>query len=292
MSLRAILDQLMANYGIPDVMVLFSNNTLFRSPFPPTEAPEMLLYCTEQCQEIQIIGQDPYSPSHIINVVVRLLMQSGIFPIKKFKTWDAMPNKTYPGLKTFIHEAYTRRLTAISLRNTAGSLGYVGNNANAFAGINSTTGDDTDDDNATTVTQAAAAATTGSTLGNTCAATGTLVTFPAEVTAAIQQLAANQTSIMQQFAAFTINNQPPPTRCNVQVPSITNNNVPQQQYGSFQPHTGSFQQGCGRRQGGGRSHGGCRGGRRGGRALNAYGHAPVGIPQYVPAPVGIPQYVP
>jgi hypothetical protein len=29
MSLREILDQLMANYGMPDTMVLFSNDTLF-----------------------------------------------------------------------------------------------------------------------------------------------------------------------------------------------------------------------------------------------------------------------
>jgi hypothetical protein len=65
----------------------------------------MLFYHKEQCQEIQIIGQDPHSPTHIINLVVRLLMQLGIFPIKEFETWDAMPNKTYPGLKTFIHEA-------------------------------------------------------------------------------------------------------------------------------------------------------------------------------------------
>ena len=35
MSLRAILDQLMANYGMPKVMVLYNNDTLFRSPFPP-----------------------------------------------------------------------------------------------------------------------------------------------------------------------------------------------------------------------------------------------------------------
>jgi hypothetical protein len=79
-----------------------------RSSHPPTEAPEMLFYCTEQCQEIQTIGQDPYSPTHIINVAVCLLMQSSIFPIKEFETWEARPNKTYPGLKTFIHEAYTR----------------------------------------------------------------------------------------------------------------------------------------------------------------------------------------
>ena len=112
----------------------------------------MLFYRTEQYQDIQIIGQDPYSPTHIINVVMHLLMQSGIFPIKEFETWDAMPNKTYPGLKTFIHVAFTRRLTAISLRNTAGSVSYVGNNANAFTGINSTTGEETNNGNATTVT--------------------------------------------------------------------------------------------------------------------------------------------
>ncbi len=107
MSIRAILNQLMANYSMPDTMVLFNNNTLFQSPVSPTEAPKMLFYRTEQCQEIQTIVQDPYSSTHIINVVVRLLMQSGIFPIKEFKTWAAVPNKTYPGLKTFIHEAYT-----------------------------------------------------------------------------------------------------------------------------------------------------------------------------------------
>jgi hypothetical protein len=136
MSIRVILGQLMANYGMPDAMVLFNNDTLFRSPFPPTEAPKMLFHCTEQCQEIQMIGQDPYSSTHIINVIIHLLMQSSIFQIKEFEMWAAMPNKTYPGLKTFIHEAYTQCLTAISLRNTAGSLGYVGSNQNAFNIIN------------------------------------------------------------------------------------------------------------------------------------------------------------
>ncbi len=44
MPLWDILNQLMANYGMPDAMVLFNNDTLFRSPFPPTEAPEMLSF--------------------------------------------------------------------------------------------------------------------------------------------------------------------------------------------------------------------------------------------------------
>ena len=142
-----------------------------------------------------------------------------------------MPNKKYPGLKTFIHEAYTRRLTAISLPKTAGSLGYVNNNANAFIIINPLMGEETNNDDATTVTQTVAAAMTGSTLGNTYGATGTTVSFPAEVTAALQQLSANQTSMMQQLATFTVSNQPPSTRSNIQVPLVTNIHIPQQQYG-------------------------------------------------------------
>jgi hypothetical protein len=261
MSIRAILDQLMANYGMPDAMVLFNNDTLFQSPFPPTEAPEMLFHRTEQCQEIQTIGQDPYSSTHIINVVVHLLMQSGIFPIKKFETWVAVPNKTYPGLKTFIHEAYMGRLMAISLRNTTGSLGYVGSNQNAFNIINPlATGHDTDNNNAKTVTQTEAAATTGSTYAASAAST----TFPEEVTVAIQQLAANQTSMMQQFAAFSVN--PHMAQCNnLHVPPVHNIHVPAQQAGGFQQQPGRFQQGRGGCRGSGRSQGGGQGSGRGER---------------------------
>ena len=73
----------------------------------------MLFYRIEQCQEIQILAQDPYTPTQIINNAVRLLQQSGIFPLKEFDTWDAITPKSYPALKTFIHEAYTRCLTAL-----------------------------------------------------------------------------------------------------------------------------------------------------------------------------------
>jgi hypothetical protein len=83
-------------------------------------------------------------------------------------------------------------LTAVSLHNTTGSLGYIGNNTNAFTIVNPSMGEDTDDDNATTATQIATAAMTGSTLDNTYDATGMPVSFPADVMAAIQQLLANQ----------------------------------------------------------------------------------------------------
>jgi hypothetical protein len=52
MSICNILDQLMAKYGMPEVWVLFNNNTFFCSPFPATETPRMLFYHIDQCQEI------------------------------------------------------------------------------------------------------------------------------------------------------------------------------------------------------------------------------------------------
>jgi hypothetical protein len=121
MTILVILDQLELSYGKPDTMTLFGNDTLFRSPFPANEAPEMLFYRIEQCQEIQILAQDPYTPTQIINNAVCLLQQSGIFPLKEFDTWDAITIKTYPALKNFIHEAYTHHLTALQLQNTTGT---------------------------------------------------------------------------------------------------------------------------------------------------------------------------
>ncbi len=201
MTIRAILKQLETSYGKPDTMMLFGNNTLFQNPFPANEAPEMLFYRIKQCQEIQILAQDPYTPTQIINIVVHLLMQSGIFPLKEFNTWDAITPKTYPALKTFIHEAYTRRLTALQLRNTTGRQGYVpNNNQNTYNVLNE--GYDTDSGTkGTGATQTApitqtAAMTMESTLGNTYGAT-----IPSEISNAINQLAANQTAIMTQMAA-------------------------------------------------------------------------------------------
>jgi hypothetical protein len=68
----------------------------------------------------------------------------------------------------------------------------VVSNQNAFNILNPLAmEDDTDDNDASIVTQSAAVATTGSTPGNTYATSAASTTFPAEVTAAIQQLAAN-----------------------------------------------------------------------------------------------------
>ena len=93
MSIRTIFKQLERSYGKPNAMALFHNDTLFRSAFSATDAPEMLFHQIEQCQEIQTIAQDPYTPTQIINNAVRLLMSSGIFLLKEFDMWEAMAAK-------------------------------------------------------------------------------------------------------------------------------------------------------------------------------------------------------
>jgi hypothetical protein len=128
MSIIDILDQLDGTYGKPDTITLLHNDTLFRSAFNPTDAPESLFYRIEQCQEIQVLARDPYSDMQIINNAVRLLMQANIFPLKEFDDWEAIIPKTYTALKTFIAGAFTRRILAQQLRNTAGQMGYVPQN--------------------------------------------------------------------------------------------------------------------------------------------------------------------
>ncbi len=54
----------------------------------------MLFYRIKQCQEIQIMAQDLYTLTQIVNNAVRLLQQLGIFPLKEFDTWDTIAFKT------------------------------------------------------------------------------------------------------------------------------------------------------------------------------------------------------
>ena len=63
MSIHTIFKQLECLYGKPNAMALFHNDTLFRSAFPATNTPEILFHQIKQCQEIQMIAQDPYTPT-------------------------------------------------------------------------------------------------------------------------------------------------------------------------------------------------------------------------------------
>ncbi len=200
----------------------------------------------------------------MINTVVRILMQVQVLPLKEFDTWEQTPNKTYPGLKTFIHEAYTRRLQSLALRTMTGQQEYApGGGNNMFNVLGSEDKDtDTADDDATTATQTAAF-TTVSTLGTTY---GGATNIPAEISTAINQLA-NQLAIQQQMAAMMFAANSPSPHMQFQIPPIQN--MGQQPFAGVSQGIYNNTRGGGGCQRGGRG-GGCTGSRGGGRGCGAF----------------------
>ena len=160
------------------------------------DSPKMLSNRIEQCQEIQCIGKLPHSNEQIIANAVRILIQANIFPLKEFDTWEAMTPKTYPALKTFIHEAYSRRLTAMALCSTSGQNGYA--HQTIYNIMEAGLDDNTNDNMVTTIMQTAVLTAT---TDDTTPSSGTAIS--AEVATAINQLLANQTAIMSQMAIMT-----------------------------------------------------------------------------------------
>jgi hypothetical protein len=283
MSIQEIMTQLKMSYGKPMLMALHNNNLLLYSPMTTTDAPKMLFYRIEQCQEIATLAGDPFTQMQIMNTVMRILMQVQVLPSKEFDTWEQMAAKTYPGLKTFIHEAYTRRLQSLALRRTTGQQGYTQGSNNMFNMlVDKEDGEDTDTaNNATTVMQTAAFMT-GSTLGNTYEGA---TTIPSEISTAINQLAANQVAIQQQMVAMTFMANSPSPHIQFHIPLIQN--MGQQPFagvalGMFNPGQG----GGGCQWGGhGRGRTGSCGGGRGRRAFAHQmpgGHG--GIPPFVNGP--------
>jgi hypothetical protein len=76
MSIQDIMTQLETSNGKPMPIALHNNDLLFCSPMTTTDAPEMLSYRIEQCQEIMTLAGDPYTQMQIMNMVVRIFMQA------------------------------------------------------------------------------------------------------------------------------------------------------------------------------------------------------------------------
>ena len=169
----------------------------------------------EDCQEVQILGEDPYTAHQLLNNTVRFLLQCGLYT-RDFDDWDQKPsaNRIWINLKTFVQECYTRHLNALSI--TSGAQGYL---QNAFT-AHQEGSEEEDDDVKTVITQMAALTTQSQLTATTTAKTS------ASVAAAIHQLHANQQAMQQQFAAFRAQRnttyQPAPT---VQ-PPITQFSIP------------------------------------------------------------------
>ena len=192
MEPREMFDQITATYGKPMPAALLQNDTLFQSIYSPNNAPEVLFRRIEDCQEVQILGEDPYTAQQLLNNAVRLLLQCGLYT-RDFKDWDRKPsnNRIWTNLKKFVQECYTRRLNAPSI--TSGAHGYV---QNAFATLHKESNNE-DDEVQMVLTQMAALTTQSQLTTSTMAETSALVA------AAIHQLNANQQAMQQQFAAFT-----------------------------------------------------------------------------------------
>ena len=158
MEVREIFDQITSTYGRPTPAALFWNDMLFRRVYSPQDAPEVLLWHIEDCQEVQILGDDPYTVQQLINNAVCLLLQCGLYT-RDFEDWDrkTAANKIWTNLKTFVQECYTSHLNATSI--TVDSQGYV---QNTFAALGEESDDD--DDDVQTVTTQMAVLTTQSQL--------------------------------------------------------------------------------------------------------------------------------
>jgi hypothetical protein len=120
MSIQLILAQLENSYGKPTANIIWNNNILFTTNFNPLDVLEMLFHQIEQCQEVAIISATPYTSVQLVNNTMHLLLKSGIFPTKEFKSWDAVQNNTWPILKSFVHGVYVCKLVASNICNTTG----------------------------------------------------------------------------------------------------------------------------------------------------------------------------
>jgi hypothetical protein len=130
----------------------------------------------------------------IINAVL-VLRKANIFPVKDFANWETVQLKTWATMKFFFHEAFTRRLNAISMNPTSEQHGYT--NPNPYSIFNTT---QDKEDTSTAITQHTLETTTVPPVGSTIGGS----TMTPEVAAALTQLSNNQNALMTQMAALSV----------------------------------------------------------------------------------------
>jgi hypothetical protein len=81
MEPREMFDQITATYGRPTPAALLQNDTFFRSVYSPQDAPEMLFRRIEDCQEVQILGEDPYTAQQLLNNAVAYSYKPASTPV-------------------------------------------------------------------------------------------------------------------------------------------------------------------------------------------------------------------
>jgi hypothetical protein len=105
MELCDTFDQITTTYGRPTPAALLQNDTLFMSVHSLQDTPEVLFGHIKDCQEVQILGDNPYTSQQLLDNAVRLLLQCGLYT-RNFEDWDQkLPaEKIWTNLKTFIQE--------------------------------------------------------------------------------------------------------------------------------------------------------------------------------------------
>ena len=74
-----MINQITATYGRPIPAALLQIDLLFRSMYSLQHAPEVLFRRIKDCQEVQILGEDPYTAHQLLNNAVPLLLQTGLY---------------------------------------------------------------------------------------------------------------------------------------------------------------------------------------------------------------------
>jgi hypothetical protein len=124
MTPRAILNQLSTSYGQPTPATMEINNATFCSQCSSTNAPKVLFRHIENCAEIAIIGNNPYTDPQLINNVVRLHLTTGLYK-RAFEEWDRLTHaeQKWIALHTLVQEAFQHRLNTTA--PMAGHHGYA-----------------------------------------------------------------------------------------------------------------------------------------------------------------------
>jgi hypothetical protein len=124
MTTRAILDQLFTSYGQPTPAAMEINDAIFCGQYSATNAPKVLFRCIENCAEIAIMGNNPYTDHQLINNVVPLLLTTGLYQ-RAFKEWNRLIHmqQMWIALRTLVQEAFQGCLNATA--PMAGHHGYA-----------------------------------------------------------------------------------------------------------------------------------------------------------------------
>lgn len=209
MSTLAILDQLSAVYGKPTAAALDANDSMYRSPYSAANAPEVLFRWIEDCAEVAMLGDNPYTDKQLIMTAVRHLLTTGLY-IQAFEDWDNLnaTEQTWVELRRIIQVAFEKRLNATA--PTSGHHGYATPLLymlnNAFGALGPST-ETEDDDSLDTIATQMAAVTLQSQLTATTAANSSQ-RHDQGMQALVQQqnlLHANQHQILELLAALSFN---------------------------------------------------------------------------------------